>query len=156
MPQTVWKVVSAIQVDERIRYYSSLLSILGDLKAEYVPGKCTYPPYPGSYLYAFDDKQAALDYIHGSEAILKPYLRAQVWEAQAEVVGITTPRCSMHSYEDYWDLHMHALPFGNHFDCPTQEHTVWCAWVKITDLIRGLNPEAAPEEKRKTHRSLNP
>ncbi len=148
MVDRVYKVVTAVLQDGEEIYWGSLHDLSIPWTVQYKRYEQTYPTLQGSFLYAFDDREAALAYVTGSAEILKPTLQPQVWEANAHIVA-TKPIATIESIEDFWGYGYHAIDWpcdwmGN---LRTQPHTVWCEWIELTKMIRGEHPQ--PPEKRK-------
>ncbi len=139
MSQIVYKVVLAKWEGSEIVLRSSL-SYGHPAGRVYEPGIVTFPVLADSYLYAFDDEQAACHYITGAGEILRPTVQPQVWSAEADVVAVDWPTCTWVDIEKYWQENHYAegpLIYGL---CPCPPHTVWCTWIKLLELIQGEQP----------------
>ncbi len=144
MPQIVYKVALAKWEGREIVLRSSL-AYGQDYGIPYFPGVVAFPVLADSYLYAFDDKQAACKYITGAGEILRPTVQVQVWKAEANVVAVGNVTCAWNDPVKFWQEEHYAMDYV-YGRSPCPPHTVWCTWIKLLELVQGEQPQK-PKQK---------
>jgi hypothetical protein len=149
----VYKVVLARLRDKKDKENQQILSAFTpeDFAVEYLPGQRAYPRLEGSYLYAWEDLQAAKQYVGtAKDTVLSNDAVLRVYEASADVVAAPEVyHTELPFLDQFWQQQWWLYSEGYPYVLTSEPGTVWCHTIRLEDVVwtdgRSLKTERATQ-----------